>query len=505
MSQYQQVTLKPYGVVSDPSPFNVENEWTSVKNMRFNDRSAEKMGGELKAVDTTQEPYFVQFNGDHNAPKWFYMGDGGIYSHDFVTEVDLDTGNLVSNGRNWDSTLFNSIPVMNNTVDAPWAWLGGDVIPLPAFPPNTTCKSIKPYRSFLVSLNITDNGDNQENRIIWSDVSDSGALPASWDIADPTKLAGDAYLTSSKGEIIDGLQLRDLFVIYKTHATYIMRLIQGQEVMRIEKIQINSGILAKNCVQEFKGIHFIVSDGDVVLFDGQTVKSIADQRVRSTIFDSMDNQFYQNTYVSRFDRNDEMWVCYPTSGSEYPNQAAIWNWKDDTWTFRELLDARHIASGQAILSGLTYEQATFTYASDEAKRPYSPLSDNPTTDTLLVASSLRLGVLDESFDFISSPMTTQLEKVTMELGTNNVKIVNSVTPRITASAGAIVYIRIGVQFNPDDEITWATERPFKVGIDREAHFHEKGRYISVRFRTHDSAISWKLHSFDIEIAKGGKY
>ena len=97
------------------------------------------------------------------------------------------------------------------------------------------------FRSFLVALNIRESSANQDNRLIWSDSSDAGALPASWDIADPNTLAGDAYLTSTRGEIIDGLQLRDLFVIYKTHATYIMQLVSTRNVMRIQRIQLENG------------------------------------------------------------------------------------------------------------------------------------------------------------------------------------------------------------------------------------------------------------------------
>jgi len=336
MSQYSSIKLKPYGVVSDTDPFSVGEEWTSATNMRFNDLASEKIGGETQASAATEEPYFLQFNGKHIVPAWFYMGDGAIRLNDLVTDVDLDTGGNVSSGTVWDSSLFNLIPIFNNTVDAPWTWLGtGDVSALPAFPANTTCQAIRPYGSFLVALNTTLSTIPQENRLIWSDSSDAGALPASWDIADPTTLAGDVYLTSSKGEIIDGLQLRDLFIIYKTHAVYVMRLVTGQSVMKIDKVHINSGLLAKNCVQEFKGMHFVVSDGDIVLFDSQSIKSIADKRVRSEIFGNMDTVNFRNSYVARYDRQDEMWLCYPTRGNTWANKAAIWNWKDDTWTFSQ--------------------------------------------------------------------------------------------------------------------------------------------------------------------------
>lgn len=507
MSQYAPIQLKPYGVVSDTDPFDVGDEaWNSVNNMRFNNFAAEKIGGDQLGVTVTEQPYHLQFNGDHTNPKWFYMADGGIRLTDFSTDTDLDTGGTVSLSKIWSSSLFNDIPVMNNTVETPWVWLGtGNVSALPAFPASTICEVVRPYKAFLIAMNATVTSTVQENRLIWSDASDAGALPASWDITDPTTLAGDAWLTSSPGEIIDGMQLRDLFVIYKTHAIYLLRFVGGQSVMKIDKLNINSGILAKDCVQEFQGMHFILADGDVVVFDGQTIKSIADKRVRSAIFDNIDDDNYRNAYVARYDRLDEMWVCYPTTGQVWANKAAIWNWKDDTWTFRDLSESRHMASGLTLQPALTYTAATFTYDSASAQISYAPLSKNPTTDTLVSATDGQLNIVDETFDLVSTTMTSSLEKLTMDLGNDSVKIVRSITPRITADVGTKVYIRVGSQMNPDDQITWGTEQLYTVGTDRKSDFMVKGRYISIKFRTQDPLTNWKIHGFIFDVAKSGQY
>jgi len=93
----------------------------------------------------------------------------------------------------------------------------------------------------------------------------------------------------------------------------------------------------------------------------------------------------------------------------------------------------------------------------------------------------------------------------VDLGNDSIKIVKSISPRITADVGTSVYINVGYQFNPDDNVTWSTEQQYIVGIDRKSDFVVKGRYISVRFRTQDLSTSWKLHSFDIEAAQSGEY
>jgi len=506
----ERIKLDPFGVTIDTNPHDVdESVYTDALNMRFTNNAAEKMYGETEGTTITEQATHLLFNGDHSAPRWIYMGDGLVRTTDFATDTDLSNVATVASGTNWDATLFNTLPILNNTVDAPWYWdksLASDVAALPAFPASTTCEAIRPFRSFLIALNITESGTEQVNRLIWSDSSDAGALPASWDIADPTTLAGDAYLTDDRGEIVDGCQLRDMFVIYKTHSIYLMRLIGGSSVMRVDKVQVNSGLLAKNCVTEFKGRHFVFGDGDIYLFDGQNIESIANKRVRNKIFNDIDSTNSPSSYVVRNDQLNEIWLCYPESGSTYSNKAAIWNWEDNSWTFRSLPDSRHIAAGLTnFIASPTYAASTGTYAS-YAGTTYSPASANATADSLASAATLAINTLEETNDIDGVAMPSKLEKLTMALGDEDqIKLISSVTPRITANAGTTIYIRIGTQNMPDDTISWSSEVAYVVGTDREAYFTEKGRYISIRMRTQDTDTHWKCHGFSFDFNYSGKH
>jgi len=515
MSKYQNIKLDPLGVVLDTDPHDVDDSvYTSVTNMRFNDGAAEKIGGEVEGTTTTAQATYLLFNGNHEDPLWLYFGDGIARATDYTDDKDIE-GTALSAGTKWDASLFNTFPICNNIVDTPRYWAGDFTAPdtladLPAFPANTLCKAIRTFRGFLVALNTTTSTVQAPNRVLWSDLSDAGALPASWDIADPSTLAGDAYLTDDKGEIVDGAQLRDLFVIYKTHSTYIMRLIGGQSVMRLDKVQVNSGLLAKNCVIEFKGKHFVVADGDIVIFDGQNVESIADKRVKDAIFNDIDTENFDKTYVVRDDKHHEIWVCYPSSGQSYSDKAAIWNWRDNTWTYRELTNTRHIANGVTNFASSPAWSATTGVAWEDYSASYypawKPFSSNPTVDTLSSAVTSAINIIGDAYDIDGVAMPSQLEKVTMDLGDPDmIKMVKSVTPRITATAGTKIYIRIGTQFNPDDTISWGSEQLYTVGTDREAFFTQKGRFISIRMRTQDIGANWKCHGFYIKAAQSGKY
>ncbi len=510
--KFQNAQFDPLGVVKDTDPHDVPGEvWTDSQNMRFVDNAAEKFGGELNSFTTTAQATHLLFNGNHDAPLWLYFGDGIARATDFLADKDIE-GTALSAGRNWDTSLFNLFPIANNAVDAPRYWdkdfsTPGTLATLTAFPANTICESIRPFRSFLVAMNTTNTSTSvqSENRVLWSDQSDAGAIPASWDITDPTTLAGDAYLTDDRGEIIDGFQLRDFFVIYKTHSTYIMRLIGGSSVMRVDKQQVHSGLLAKNCVTEFKGRHFVAADGDIVLFDGQNVESIADKRVRREIFNNIDGTNFIRSHVARYDRRNEIWFCYPTNGQEEVNQAAIWNWRDNRWMFRDLTDTRHVASGLTNFdAGEQWSTISTTWATDTSI--WQPVSANPTVDTLASATTLAIHSIDETNDIDGAAFPSRLEKATMDLGDpDSIKLVHAVVPRITANNGTIIHMRVGTQLNPDDSISWSPEQTYTVGTDREAHFSVKGRYISVRMRTDASGVAWKCHGFFLKVKNSGSH
>ncbi len=143
---------------------------------------------------------------------------------------------------------------------------------------------------------------------------------------------------------------------------------------------------------------------------------------------------------------------------------------------------------------------------DTVEGSWAPFSSNPTVDTLVSAVTTAINIIGDTFDIDGAAMTSKLEKVTMDLGDpDKIKIVKSVTPRITADAGTKIYIRIGTQLTPDEAISWGTEQLYTVGTDRESFFSQKGRYISVRFRTQDIGANWAIHGFYIKAAESGRH
>src|SRR3546814_15319645 len=80
------------------------------------------------------------------------------------------------------------------------------------FPYTTLFRSA--YKDFLIALNVTKGATNYPTMVKWSDLTGFGAVPASWDHTSPSNSAGENIINEMKVEIIDGLSLRDSFIIY---------------------------------------------------------------------------------------------------------------------------------------------------------------------------------------------------------------------------------------------------------------------------------------------------
>src|SRR3546814_18151609 len=83
-----------------------------------------------------------------------------------------------------------------------------------------------------------------------------------------------------KVEIIDGLSLRDSFIIYAKNEVWTMDYIGGNYLFRWRKIYDKVGILNQNCVVQVDGLHYVFDKDDIYLHDGASKKSIRSEERR---------------------------------------------------------------------------------------------------------------------------------------------------------------------------------------------------------------------------------
>jgi hypothetical protein len=212
------------------------------------------------------------------------------------------------------------------------------------------CKSIKSFKTFLIALNMDRSTVPYPKLVKWSNEAASHAPPTSWDEADATKDAGEYELADTPGDIIDGLQLGESFMIYKDDAIYIMNYIGTPFIFSFRLLSPTVGILAKNCVSEFSGGHFFFGKTNIYLNNGQTISPLLTDRMRREVFENLDGDNFKRSFtVADYNRN-EMLACYPAGGYTYPNRAVIWNWNTNTLTIRDLPNPSSMGFGVAFVS-----------------------------------------------------------------------------------------------------------------------------------------------------------
>jgi hypothetical protein len=185
--------------------------------------------------------------------------------------------------------VWSESPIYNNGVDEPQIMEPTDTEfkDLPNYPATLTAKVLRPYKNFIFALNITESGTAKPNAYRWSNEAEAGVVPDSW-VPLPTNLAGGNVVSGDSGEIIDGLELGDVFIIYTRASAYEVSFIGGGLVMGQRKFTDN-GLVNRNAVCAFDNYHFCVSNWSIYTHDGHQVEHIADQKVRDFLFQSTTN------------------------------------------------------------------------------------------------------------------------------------------------------------------------------------------------------------------------
>lgn len=490
--------------------------WTDASNIRFLDGMASQFLGHGEVYNSpSYVPQHVLPCTIAGARYWIYSSaakthcvtiTAGAAVHTDLTHATPRTGVV----NQWTSTLLSGIPILNvgDIAKVPMSWdlnTANKFVDLANWPASTYCKSLRAYKSYLIALNITKTTTNYPFMVKWSHPADPGSVPSSWDQTDPTKDAGEYDLAEGADPIIDGLQLRDSFMIYKESSVWRMDYVGGQFVFRFSKVLGTSGALNRNCIVEIDGFHAVLTGSDVIVHDGQSATSVLDKQTRRYLFQNIDVNNIGLCFVFKNPFFNEVFICYPSVGSSVCNMAMVWNYKDKTITFRTLPNVNHAASGPVDngLQGL-WSQDSDSWASDLT------LWDGPdyvpsTARTILASTAQKLYMLDSAASFDAVLPSSYLERRGLSFGApEKIKLVRGIRPRIVGNTGDTVSIKIGSSNDPYLDPTYGTTMTHTIGTTIANDCLVSGRYISVRFET-GTAYQWRLDSYDLDVVEGGEW
>ena len=490
--------LNPHGINKDISAYELpDDKWSDGNNIHFdNDRTSKVRGHQQVFGTPSVTPYWLLPYNTITADYWIYPSLTKIYrvstsgattTHEDVTRTTVGDYSATADGG-WNGGVLGGVAIVNNGVDVPqmMGTAATDFAALSNWLASTTTKVIRPFKRFLVALDTTESSTRYPFRVRWSHPAEGGTVPVTWSASDDTKDAGYVDLSQTNGFVIDALPLGDSNIIYKEDSVWSMTYEGGQSIFGFRQIFSDAGILGRDCVQSFDSQHFVVSEDDVYTHNGQQKQSVVDTVIRDELFNSMHPEYKTRTFVAADREKNEMWICFPsTSSTGAADKAFVWNWRNNSWTIRDLPQANFISWGVVDTVSTTDWSETGEWNTDTESW------DSPLKPSLLIASAsnTKLYTLGGSDVF-----RAWVQKSDMTLGHGGVKSLSRIKPRVTGTGSVDFYV--GAEMLPHQGMTWKGPYTFTSGVHSEIAVRGTGTYIGVRVETTDDK-EWTLENLEI--------
>jgi len=355
----------------------------------------------------------------------------------------------------------------------------------------------------LVALNLTDSGTALPFSLRWSDAIPEGAATNgadTWNTASTASESGQASIGGTKGHLLNAVQLANELIIYKEDSIYSLNYVGGTFTFEIREKFKDTGLFARDAVIDLgDGRHVLMATNDVMMHNGNELRSIIDDKVKTFLFSEIDTTYYYKTFLAHNKNKNEVWICYPATNapSGFPNRALIWNYRDDTWTVRELPGTNFIAKG-IVNPELTNTWTASTNTWANSTLAWGATEYNPTIDSMLMCGTVdtKFYLIDYGTTFDGASFTTIMERVGLHAGrTDAIKSVTRLYPRIEGTG--TVTISVGGEIDPYAGVVYADPVVFTIGQDNKVDCRVRGRYIAVKFES-SADTTFRLSGYSLE-------
>lgn len=401
--------------------------------------------------------------------------------------------------------------------------------PLTGWPLGYRAKVLRAYKDQLVALGVTKGGAFYPTMVKWSDIATFGGPPGSWATDDPTNSAGENIVNEMQHSLVDGLALRNSFILYCTNSVWSMDYTGGLEVYQFTKLFDESGVISPNCVVQVGGQHFVFDRNDIYVHDGIAPRSIADGKVREFVFDALDTSRSHLCFVTHDSKLSEVRFCYPSAdrlvGFRNPtsgcNRAAVFNYANGTWTFYDLPNVTGFCRS-SIISGadwddddeVTWDDASGLFSSTEGDEsqhgmyvaPSDP-SQGLTVPRLygydLVAGGLLTTVAEPE---ALRPAFVERTGIDLDvLGKNLTQYVHmqAIWPQASIEYPEDAYWQFGGNDLVNSEPVWSDRVTYDPATEAKIDINEAGKYLAYRFSVGGTG-DFKLSGFDIQLVTRGR-
>ena len=376
------------GLVTDqPAHSLTEGAWSDCLNVRIKDGSVEGVNSfsDAFSLTITGNPYAITQwtpTGSNDLYIAYILKDvsniGRVFVYDTTTTTTVEITNLVTVGSgNAGFTLdddfppqifvFNDNLIVNPATGTPQHMTvaaietkigtgsGTSLVDLPnwvsyAGGVKAIARVIRPFKNRLIAMSLVDDKDTSTTTdddsysvdFLWStNISVVGSLDAMDWITASTNDAGDAFLTQSPGKIIDGGELGDVFIAYKSDAVITMTA-SGDAVypFSFQSIAEDDGIFSTRCFANIGNQqHLVVGNYGVYLLDANGQKKhIAKGIFQDTMYALIKASEKERSFAFQQTRDKEVWFCFSSSANagDGCDRAFVWNYDNQKLHYRSL-------------------------------------------------------------------------------------------------------------------------------------------------------------------------
>ena len=231
--------------------------------------------------------------------------------------------------------VFNELLIVNPATDAPPQFTNakvgaGSLAELPNWINDSSgqpiiCRILKGFNTRLIAMNVKEEhgaGTSDDvyqpiDLLFSSTITTIASLAAAQWTASSTNTAGDAFLNDTPGKILDGGQLGEFFIAYKSDSVVRIRETGDSFVLAIESIFEDDGIYSTRCFANIgNSQHLVVGNYGVYIHDGQSQKQdIAKDLFKDTMYALVKPAERNRAFVFQQTRDKEVWFCLPSTNN----------------------------------------------------------------------------------------------------------------------------------------------------------------------------------------------
>jgi hypothetical protein len=221
----------------------------------------------------------------------------------------------------------------------------------------------------------------------------------------------------------------------------------------------------------------------------------------------------RSVFVVHEPSTNEIWIGYAdknASNVETANRAAVWNYANDAWTFRDLPNVRSMCVGPAIGGGGSGTGATWTDLNvewDSWSALWTDLgADTQARNTRLFSANngaSKIQAHNETFGASGVSYTSFVETTKIDMDqvlqrpTERVLQIKRILPQIKGT-GTVTF-QVGSSSSPQGPVTWKTTKEYNVETDYKIDTRVSGRYLALRIESSSVAGYWQLGGFDLDV------